>query len=296
MTEVAYEWNNIDVTAFLSLRDDIRQTLDDVAGSEEIVRSLEKDFLLPKEIIEIKRSLGLECGQSILFYGLPGVGKTFLAYALANSYKKFYGDVAIVDINCGALRENYVGKTEANIEAAFAFTEQFQRCVVILDGFDAIGYGRFKDGTDPVTHRIITLIREIQTFAHSDSHLLLATVGNPADLDENLPYRFSHQIMISPLSLLGIHERLKREIGSICDSDVNLMDLALALQEKGFTNYDLSLFVNTLKTALFEEMMRGVKIDKLNPLIVERILREAKSNVRKMDIDALEAYNNQRNY
>jgi hypothetical protein len=74
------------------------------------------------------------------------------------------------------------------------------------------------------------------------------------------------------------------------------MDLALALQEKGFTNYDLSLFVNTLKTALFEEVMRGVKIDKLNPLIVERILREAKSNVRKMDVDALEAYNNQTNY
>lgn len=289
MPEPVYVWNNIDVSPFLTLRDNIPFKLDDVIGSEHIIGYLKRELFLTDEQLQFMRSIGLTKNHSYLFFGLPGSGKTRLMFALADAYQKHYGNVPVIDVNCAALREGYVGKTEANIEALFAFARQFERCVMILDEFEAIGYDRARDTIDPINHCVPALIRGIQGFVRSDTHLLLASLVHPDEVDPALPMRFAMQFEVAPLTYEGILKRLEKEIGRRCDASVDLQHLAASLKEKIITHYDLDRFIKNLKTALFEEVMRN-RGDKIDAALAERILQNAESTIRQKDLDVLEAY------
>nr|MDT0524106.1 ATP-binding protein [Streptomyces sp. DSM 41633] len=65
-------------------------TLDDVAGMEDVKQRLRMSFLEPMRNEELRKSFGHALRSSLLLWGPPGCGKTFLAKSLAGELGLFF--------------------------------------------------------------------------------------------------------------------------------------------------------------------------------------------------------------
>ena len=82
-------------------------TLNDVAGMDEVKQRLRMSFLEPMRNEELRKSFGHSLRSSLLLWGPPGCGKTFLAKSLAGELGLFFIHVGIADI-----LEMWIGNSE----------------------------------------------------------------------------------------------------------------------------------------------------------------------------------------
>ncbi len=73
-------------------RSEVRKvTLDDLYGSDEVIRQLEIDLVTPLERPDLVSELGIKPKRGVLLYGPPGTGKTTIGRALAHRLRsKFF--------------------------------------------------------------------------------------------------------------------------------------------------------------------------------------------------------------
>lgn len=119
-----------------------------------------------KRYAEVKRStftaeaasFGVEPARGVLLLGLPGVGKSLTAKAIAG------GKLPLLRMDVGALMGQYVGQSEANTRGAFRVAEAIAPCVVWLDEMEKAlgGDGGERDGgtTARVVGSILTFMQE----------------------------------------------------------------------------------------------------------------------------------------
>jgi AAA+ superfamily predicted ATPase len=88
-------------------------TLDDVAGLAEVKQHIESTFLAPLHNPALAAAFGQKPGGSLLMYGPPGCGKTFIARAIAG-----YLGASFIHVTLADLLSKWLGDSEKAVQSS----------------------------------------------------------------------------------------------------------------------------------------------------------------------------------
>jgi SpoVK/Ycf46/Vps4 family AAA+-type ATPase len=126
---------------------------------------------------------GLQPTKSVLFTGLPGVGKTMGARWLAVQLGR-----PLLTLDLAAVMSSYLGRTGGNLRHVLDYAKSTD-CVLLLDELDALAKRRDDRGEIGELKRLVTvLIQEIDDWPSSG--LLIAATNHPELLDPAIWRRF----------------------------------------------------------------------------------------------------------
>ncbi|MFV9423529.1 AAA family ATPase [Microbacterium sp. S1037] len=173
-------------------------TLADVAGLDEVKQHLNGAFLLPMRNPEMARMFGKAARGSLLMYGPPGCGKTFIARAIAGELEANFVHATLADL----VRPHF-GETEQAIHSLFEAARAARPCVIFIDEFDAIGGRRTSGGSSSQYLRMFAsqLLEEFDGVdADNDGIYILAATNRPWDVDPALrrPGRLDRTVLVLP--------------------------------------------------------------------------------------------------
>ncbi len=217
-------------------------TFDDVAGIEEAKAELFEivDFL---KNTKKYAALGAKIPKGILLTGPPGVGKTYLARAIAGE-----AGVPFFHISGSDFVEMFVGVGAARVRDLFETAKAHRPSLIFVDEIDAVGRQRgagLGGGHDEREQTLNQLLVEMDGFDPNSGVILIAATNRPDVLDPALlrPGRFDRQIVVDApdavgrLAILKIHSK-----GKPFDTDIDL-DI-VAKSTPGFTGADLANMLN----------------------------------------------------
>ena len=217
-------------------------TFDDVAGIEEAKQELFEivDFL---KNTRKYAALGAKIPKGILLSGPPGVGKTYLARAIAGE-----AGVPFFHISGSDFVEMFVGVGAARVRDLFETAKAHRPSLIFVDEIDAVGRQRgagLGGGHDEREQTLNQLLVEMDGFDPNSGVILIAATNRPDVLDPALlrPGRFDRQIVVDApdqqgrLQILKVHSK-----GKPLDADINLE--VLSRGTPGFTGADLANMLN----------------------------------------------------
>ena len=283
---IFYEFNGVNVQDFLIDNPNHEAFFSDVIGLEDQKAIVKRDYL---------DSNKRHSKNFILLYGLPGTGKTLFADAFINELrsKSENQDMPFFVINCGKLKSPFVGATENNIIALFEFTKQFERCVIFLDDFEAIGLSRNKAGDDYcVLPTIKTLLYQLQDVSSKPGILILAATSRPYDIDNELLAQ-TYRIETPLPSATVLLNALQKKLGNLIEKDVDLPAIAKRLEREHYAIYDFKKLIDEASNILIEANKVDPGINYLNKEMMEDALSKAKSTIRAEEIAAIEQFKKQ---
>ncbi len=217
-------------------------TFDDVAGIEEAKQELFEivDFL---KNTKKYAALGAKIPKGILLTGPPGVGKTYLARAIAGE-----AGVPFFHISGSDFVEMFVGVGAARVRDLFETAKAHRPSLIFVDEIDAVGRQRgagLGGGHDEREQTLNQLLVEMDGFDPNSGVILIAATNRPDVLDPALlrPGRFDRQIVVDAPDAVGRHAILKiHSKGKPFDTDIDLE--IIAKSTPGFTGADLANMLN----------------------------------------------------
>ncbi|WP_330276259.1 ATP-binding protein [Lentzea sp. NBC_00516] len=231
-------------------------TLADVAGLAEVKRHLDTTFLAPLRNPELAAAFGQTPGGSLLMYGPPGCGKTFIARAIAGDLGASFIHVTLAD-----LLSRWIGESEKAIQSVFRDARAAAPCVIFFDEFDALGGRRTSGGGGSQTMRMLVtqLLEELDGVASAnDGVYFLAATNRPWDIDPALrrPGRIDRTVLVLPPDAAA---RASIVQGALEGKPAGEVDVAaVSAATEGFSGADLSHLTTTvLQQAMVESMSRG---------------------------------------
>ena len=128
--------------------------------------------------------------KNILFYGMPGTGKTMLAQALANEL-----NVPIKMIKATSLIGEHVGDGAKQIHKLYHYARHNKPFVIFIDEIDAIALERkYQSLRGDVTEIVNALLTELDGIEDNDSIITICATNNPEILDYAIRSRFEEEI------------------------------------------------------------------------------------------------------
>ena len=233
-------------------------TLADVAGLEEVKSHLSGSFLAPMRNPELARMFGKAPRGSLLMYGPPGCGKTFIARAIAGELGAGFVHATLADI-----MGEFFGQSEKAIHALFEAARAARPCVIFIDEFDAIG-GRRTSGSGAASQslRMITsqLLEEFDGVdASNDGIYVLAATNRPWDIDPALrrPGRLDRTVLILPPDEPAREAIIRIGLRDKPAADVDPTELARRTEQ--FSGADLTYVVDSaVEQAFMDSLQSGV--------------------------------------
>ncbi|GLZ41602.1 hypothetical protein Acsp05_52260 [Actinokineospora sp. NBRC 105648] len=250
-----------DAAASASLWDAERPavTLADVAGLAEVKRHLDTAFLAPLRNPELAAAFGQRPGGSLLMYGPPGCGKTFIARAIAGDLGASFIHVTLAD-----LLSKWIGESEKAIQSVFRDARAAAPCVIFFDEFDALGGRRTSGGGGSQSMRMLVtqLLEELDGVAGAnDGVYFLAATNRPWDIDSALrrPGRIDKTVLVLPPDAVARAAIVQGALAGKPADDVDVVAVAAATE--GFSGADLSHLTTTvLQQAMVESMDSGALV------------------------------------
>lgn len=246
-------------------------TLADVAGLADVKRHLDTTFLAPLRNPELAAAFGQKPGGSLLMYGPPGCGKTFIARAIAGDLGASFIHVTLAD-----LLSKWIGESEKAIQSVFRNARAATPCVIFFDEFDALGGRRTSGGGGSQSMRMLVtqLLEELDgVVGANDGVYFLAATNRPWDIDSALrrPGRIDKTVLVLPPDAVA---RAAIVGGALAGKPADAVDVvAVAAATEGFSGADLSHLTKTvLQQAMVESMSRG----ELVPVTTEAVLAAAR--------------------
>lgn len=217
-------------------------TFDDVAGIDEAKNELFEivDFLKNTKKYS---ALGAKIPKGILLTGPPGVGKTYLARAIAGE-----AGVPFFHISGSDFVEMFVGVGAARVRDLFETAKAHRPSLIFIDEIDAVGRQRgagLGGGHDEREQTLNQMLVEMDGFDPNSGVIMIAATNRPDVLDPALlrPGRFDRQLVVDAPDSTGRHAILKVHAkGKPLDGEVDLE--SLAKRTSGFTGADLANILN----------------------------------------------------
>ncbi len=147
-------------------------TLEDVAGMEDVKERLRMSYLEPMRNEEIRNAFGHALRSSLLLWGPPGCGKTFLAKSLAGELGLFFIHIGIADI-----LDKWLGVSEGNVKKVFDEARRMSPTVLFIDELDALGHKRAQT-SNAVRGVVNQLLIELDGASSDNEGLLILGATN----------------------------------------------------------------------------------------------------------------------
>ncbi len=203
--------------------------------------------------LENPEKFGPWAPKNILFYGLPGTGKTMLVKALASEL-----EVPLYLIKATSLIGDHVGDGASKIQDLFKKASENSPSIIFIDEIDAIALHRsFQSLRGDVSEIVNSLLTEMDGIIENDSVITIGATNNPNSLDYAVRSRFEEEI---EFKLPDDKERL-----AILENNLKTMPLDYDIDldrvvkiTKGLSGRDLKEKI--LKTALHNAIANDCEI------------------------------------
>lgn len=214
-------------------------TLNDIVGQENAKSKVK----VITRYLENPESFGPWAPKNILFYGLPGTGKTMLVKALSNEL-----EVPLYLVKATSLIGEHVGDASSKIHDLFKKASENAPSIIFIDEIDAIALHRsFQSLRGDVSEIVNSLLTEMDGIEENKSVITIGATNNQSSLDLAVRSRFEEEI---EFKLPNENERLE-----ILENNLKTMPLAhdldlekIVKMTKGLSGRDIKEKI--LKTSL----------------------------------------------
>ncbi len=163
---------------------------DDIGGLENQIQEVKEIIELPLKKPELFKKIGIEPPKGVLFYGLPGTGKTLLAKAVAHE-----SNATFIKVVATELVQKFIGEGSQYVREIFSLARQKAPTILFIDEIDAIGAIRMQDDTSgdrEVNRTLMQLLSELDGFDQRGNIKFIAATNREDILDPALlrPGRF----------------------------------------------------------------------------------------------------------
>jgi len=242
----------------------------DVGGMEDLKEQIRLKIIEPLKHPEIYKAYGKAVGGSILMYGPPGCGKTYLARATAGEVNSGFLPVGLHDV-----MDMWWGNTQQKLHSLFEYARQQAPCVLFFDEVDAIGASRSDLREQYGRFMINQFLSELDGVDSSnDGVLILAATNAPWTLDPALrrPGRFDQLLFVPPPDETARAEILRV---MLAEKPTHELDYGvLARKTAKFSGADLK---GVIDTAIENKLRDAMKLGAPTPLTTKDLVKAAKS-------------------
>lgn len=206
---------------------------------------------------------GVKPPKGVILSGPPGVGKTYIAEAVAG-----HAGVPIIMISGPEIETGYIGHSEALLRELFRVADAIAPCVICIDEFDSIARKRIvaDDSGSSVTqvnaHWINSVVNQLLTLLSQDHPgvIVIATTNHIDALDPAVVRegRFDRHIALTlpnrdeRKNILEVHAKERKMAPS-----VSLEDLAAI--SSGFSGAKLAAWINEAALAAAREQTEQIE-------------------------------------
>lgn len=230
------------------------------------VRDLLNRVLLEYEQREVLLVHSLRPARKLLFTGLPGVGKTMAAGAVARAV-----GLPMFRVELHALIASHLGETSANLAKVFEHIRTMP-AVYLFDEFDALGMDRssVSDGSSAgaemrrATNTLLQLIEDDRS-----NSILVAATNHPQSLDCAIFRRFDEMVAFPPLAKDELTSLMSRVLSGF---DAGILDYdAIYAVSPALGHSDLC---SVLERACKDHVIAGI------PISTDRIIEGIRRRLR----------------
>lgn len=179
--------------------------LDDVGGIDQHRTQVRELIEYPLLYPDLYRRLSIRPTRGIILHGPPGVGKTYLARAIASDLGVHY-----LQVNGPQLVSSTYGETEANLRQLFEQARAHAPAIIVIDELDAIAPPRGSSGSQADTRMVTQLLALMDGLMRIENVVVIGTTNRLDAIDAALrrPGRFDRELFISPPDAAGRREIL----------------------------------------------------------------------------------------
>ena len=230
-------------------------TLNDIVGQENAKSKVK----VITRYLENPESFGPWAPKNILFYGLPGTGKTMLVKALSNEL-----EVPLYLVKATSLIGEHVGDASSKIHDLFKKASENAPSIIFIDEIDAIALHRsFQSLRGDVSEIVNSLLTEMDGIEENKSVITIGATNNQSSLDLAVRSRFEEEI---EFKLPNESERLE-----ILENNLKTMPLGHDLDLEKIVKMTKGLSGRDIKEKILKTSLHNAISEDADTLTMENI-------------------------
>lgn len=248
----------------------------DVGGMEDVKLRLTRSFLQPLKNPELYRKFGKRIGGGLVLYGPPGVGKTYIARALAGEIGARFMSVGLNDV-----LDMWLGESEKKLHELFETARRRAPTLLFFDEIDALGQRRSNLKASAGRNVVNQLLSELDGIGgKSEEVFFLAATNHPWDLDPALrrPGRFDRLLFVPPPDLKARQEVLALKLRERPTGKIDLVRLAKATE--GYSGADLGALIDAALDLAIEKSLATGREAPVDDAFLHTALKGQRPSIR----------------